>query len=188
MCCLRYEHDFYVQSRRRFPKEGRILTTSRGEERVVSCDIFHDRVTLRSADGDARVIGLAELREDTRGGFGEPGPETPILAALAEMPADGELLLDTRETAVLTEAVATHDRAASAVVDDADVDADDAGDETVGDDASDSSPAERELRRKRRRGRRGGRRLRAAEQRRAQQPRDDAPPPSAPPPDPSSPR
>jgi cell fate regulator YaaT (PSP1 superfamily) len=27
MCCLRYEHEFYVQSRRRFPKEGKILQT-----------------------------------------------------------------------------------------------------------------------------------------------------------------
>ena len=24
MCCLRYEHEFYVQSRKRFPKEGKI--------------------------------------------------------------------------------------------------------------------------------------------------------------------
>jgi cell fate regulator YaaT (PSP1 superfamily) len=31
MCCLRYEHDFYVQSRKRFPKEGKILATSKGE-------------------------------------------------------------------------------------------------------------------------------------------------------------
>jgi cell fate regulator YaaT (PSP1 superfamily) len=70
MCCLRYEHEFYVQSRRRFPKEGRILVTSRGEEKVIACDIFNDRVTLRSAEGDTRVAPLAELRDDV-GGFGE---------------------------------------------------------------------------------------------------------------------
>ncbi len=29
MCCLRYEHEFYVASRRRFPKEGRILLADR---------------------------------------------------------------------------------------------------------------------------------------------------------------
>ena len=34
MCCLRYEHDFYVQTRKRFPKEGRIVVTSLGEEFV----------------------------------------------------------------------------------------------------------------------------------------------------------
>jgi cell fate regulator YaaT (PSP1 superfamily) len=67
MCCLRYEHEFYVLSRRRFPKEGKILTTSRGEEKVVSCDIFHERVTLRTAEGDTRVIALADLKAETEG-------------------------------------------------------------------------------------------------------------------------
>ena len=33
MCCLRYEHDFYVQQRKRFPKEGKTVTTMRGEEK-----------------------------------------------------------------------------------------------------------------------------------------------------------
>ena len=65
MCCLRYEHDFYVQSRKRFPKEGRTLTTSRGEEKVLANDIFNDRVTLRGADGEIRVVALADLRRET---------------------------------------------------------------------------------------------------------------------------
>ena len=42
MCCLRYEHDFYVQQRKRFPKEGKIIETSLGEEKVVSNDIFRE--------------------------------------------------------------------------------------------------------------------------------------------------
>ena len=70
MCCLRYEHEFYVQSRRRFPKEGKILRTSIGEEKVVSCDIFNERITLRTAEGDTRVVPLAELRAQV-GGFGD---------------------------------------------------------------------------------------------------------------------
>lgn len=76
MCCLRYEHEFYVQSRRRFPKEGRILVTAVGEEKVISCDIFNDRVTLRSAEGDTRVVPLAELK-DAVGGAGVEAPPTP---------------------------------------------------------------------------------------------------------------
>src|SRR5690606_25184374 len=51
MCCLRYEHEFYVQSRKRFPKEGKILTTSVGEEKVLANDIFRETVTLRSSEG-----------------------------------------------------------------------------------------------------------------------------------------
>src|SRR5918911_2791357 len=68
MCCLRYEHEFYVQSRKRFPKEGRVLRTARGEEKVIANDIFNDRVTLRSADGDTRAVALAELRRELERG------------------------------------------------------------------------------------------------------------------------
>ncbi len=64
MCCLRYEHEFYVKSRKRFPKEGRLLTTALGEAKVLANDIFRERVTLRGADGEARVVPLAELREE----------------------------------------------------------------------------------------------------------------------------
>jgi hypothetical protein len=64
MCCLRYEHEFYVQSRKRFPKEGRILVTLIGEEKVLANDIFNDRVTLRGPEGDTRVVALADLRRE----------------------------------------------------------------------------------------------------------------------------
>ena len=67
MCCLRYEHEFYVLSRRKFPKEGKILTTSLGEEKVIACDIFNERITLRTAEGDSRVIALADLRSELEG-------------------------------------------------------------------------------------------------------------------------
>jgi cell fate regulator YaaT (PSP1 superfamily) len=86
MCSLRYEHEFYIESRRRFPKEGRILRTSRGEEKVIGNDIFRDRVTLRSADGDTRTIPLAELRREAEQVAQELGLPTPMIghAAAAE--------------------------------------------------------------------------------------------------------
>ena len=64
MCCLRYEHEFYVQSRKRFPKEGRVLVTARGEEKVLSNDIFRERVVLRGAEGEPRTVPLDELRDE----------------------------------------------------------------------------------------------------------------------------
>lgn len=64
MCCLRYEHEFYVQARKRFPKEGKILTTSLGEEKLVSNDIFRDQVTLRTPSGENRTIPLAQLKKE----------------------------------------------------------------------------------------------------------------------------
>jgi cell fate regulator YaaT (PSP1 superfamily) len=64
MCCLRFEHEFYVQSRKRFPKEGKVLVTSVGEEKVVAIDIFRETVTLRSLEGGIRVIPLAQFQDE----------------------------------------------------------------------------------------------------------------------------
>jgi len=78
LCCLRYEHEFYVQSRKRFPKEGKLLQTSRGAEKVYSIDIFRDRVTLRGEDGTSRTVELADLKREveaaTAGGLPAPQP------------------------------------------------------------------------------------------------------------------
>ncbi len=64
MCCLRYEHEFYVQSRKRFPKEGKIIVTSKGEEKVLTIDIFRERVALKSSEGEARTLSLAEFNRE----------------------------------------------------------------------------------------------------------------------------
>jgi cell fate regulator YaaT (PSP1 superfamily) len=64
LCCLKYEHEFYVTARRRFPKEGKTVTTARGAERVVAVDIFRERVFLRSEEHGSRIIPLVQLREE----------------------------------------------------------------------------------------------------------------------------
>ena len=64
LCCLKYEHEFYVSARKRFPKEGRTVHTSRGAEKVVAVDIFRERVFLRSEEQGARFLTLAELASE----------------------------------------------------------------------------------------------------------------------------
>jgi cell fate regulator YaaT (PSP1 superfamily) len=64
LCCLKYEHEFYVTARRRFPKEGKVVTASRGPERVVAVDIFRERVFLRSEEHGSRIIPLVQLRDE----------------------------------------------------------------------------------------------------------------------------
>lgn len=86
LCCLHYEHDFYVQSRKRFPKEGKVLKTSVGLEKVLSVDIFRDRVTLRAEEGAARTVALETLQEEVArlggGAIAEPPPvHVPLAAA-----------------------------------------------------------------------------------------------------------
>ncbi len=67
MCCLRYEHEFYVAARKRFPKQGKIVETLQGEEKVDATDIFRDLVTLRNPAGETRVIPLAQFRRELAG-------------------------------------------------------------------------------------------------------------------------
>ncbi len=163
MCCLRYEHEFYVQSRRRFPKEGKILQTSLGEERVISCDIFNERVTLRTVEGDARVVELAALRIEmdranellTDDDYSSDSDELSDYELEAEEFVAPELSrVDTPDTPDTTRHGA----------DDIDVDID-TSETDASPEGGESHDDSDEPRRKRRRGRRGGRRLRAAEQR-----------------------
>ena len=69
LCCLKYEHEFYVTARKRFPREGKTVETLRGTEKVIAVDIFRERVYLRGAD-ESRTMGLQELREEMEGAAG----------------------------------------------------------------------------------------------------------------------
>jgi cell fate regulator YaaT (PSP1 superfamily) len=64
LCCLKYEHDFYVAARKRFPKEGKTVRTAVGPERVIAVDIFRERVFLRSEEHGSRIIPLLQLKEE----------------------------------------------------------------------------------------------------------------------------
>jgi cell fate regulator YaaT (PSP1 superfamily) len=80
MCCLRNEHDWYVETRRRFPKEGRVVTTAQGEERVVLNDLFRERVTLRRvSDAEVRLIPLSQLNRELRGELVETDASTEVV-------------------------------------------------------------------------------------------------------------
>jgi hypothetical protein len=161
MCCLRYEHEFYVQSRKRFPKEGKIIKTKQGEEKVVANDIFRERVTLRRDDGEQRTIPLADLRAEAD----EAGAPLPLALSVAPTPIgdfedatalDDALLEDIviAESVVVVEAPPEED------------DVEDSGDAESGPPVDRStglpipSSDEPERRPRRRRGRRGGRRNR----------------------------
>lgn len=64
MCCLTYEHESYVQARKRFPREGKTLVTALGREKVLSVDIWRDRVLLKDEDGNRRTVELSELKTE----------------------------------------------------------------------------------------------------------------------------
>ena len=64
LCCLKYEHDFYVTARKRFPKEGKTLRTAVGAEKVIAVDIFRERVFLKHEEQGSRIVPLVQLRAE----------------------------------------------------------------------------------------------------------------------------
>jgi hypothetical protein len=182
MCCLRYEHDFYVQQRKRFPKENRIITTARGEEKVIANDIFRERVTLRNSEGETRVIPLGELRRELGGGaagslgVSDESPDEEIVtsgaAGLDVLDEEVIRLQDTSERPAFR--FPWEEEARSTVEDQRPkqtsarelpvtpslADDEDAAEEVLEDGAAGGSPdqAAQPRRSRRRRGRRGGRR------------------------------
>jgi cell fate regulator YaaT (PSP1 superfamily) len=85
LCCLRYEHEFYVASRKRFPKEGKTLRTSHGTEKVVAVDIFRERVFLRGEEGP-RTVALIDLRAELEAAADEVPVPAQTSVAVAPPP------------------------------------------------------------------------------------------------------
>jgi cell fate regulator YaaT (PSP1 superfamily) len=88
LCCLKYEHDFYVTARRRFPKEGKTLRTARGAEKVIAVDIFRERVFLRHEEHGSRIIPLVQLREEVEQ-LGDIFPTAEVRSRHSHRGSDG---------------------------------------------------------------------------------------------------
>jgi cell fate regulator YaaT (PSP1 superfamily) len=167
MCCLRYEHEFYVQSRKRFPKEGKIVRTKRGEEKVLANDIFRERVTLRGEDGEVRAIELAELHAEVEAAGGRLLAATgPRASAADDLELEDDRLDIAVEDETVTETVTeTITESIVAIIsEDVREDQSESADEEASEAADGGQPQSaadgRERRPHRRRGRRGGRRNR----------------------------
>jgi len=166
MCCLRYEHEFYVQSRKRFPKEGRLLTTARGEEKLMSIDIFHEQLTLRTSEGDVRVVGLADFNREMAELRGEAARDAAadtiaVLEADENEPVENgedispELLFTSEHESISTVELIVEEAPRAGVVEPGEAA------EAAGSDAATGAPDDKSSRR--RRGRRGGRRGRGSD-------------------------
>jgi cell fate regulator YaaT (PSP1 superfamily) len=155
MCCLRYEHEFYVQQRKRFPKEGKLVRTSRGEEKVIANDIFRERVALRGTDGEMRLVPLTELRVELEAS----GSGMLAIQPIAEEPEIADNRLDLEEEVDIGQIIET-------IVDDESTPATEADGGDAGAAASSiTGTSESQRKPHRRRGRRGGRRNRAGRER-----------------------
>jgi len=155
MCCLRYEHEFYVYSRKKFPKEGKLVRTTKGEEKVVANDIFRERVTLRAEDGEVRTLELLELRAEAE----SVGAPLPGVSAMPATSIDDDVI-DVELAAAAVEEVIPPVSFISPTEEYPVVIAPEVAEPTAEQDAESPGDANRERRPHRRRGRRGGRRNR----------------------------
>ncbi|MFN8651430.1 MAG: regulatory iron-sulfur-containing complex subunit RicT [Gemmatimonadales bacterium] len=87
LCCLKYEHEFYVAARRRFPREGKLLDTALGKEKVIAVDIFRERVFLRSEEHGPRIIPLVQLKDEQEARAADPSAPFAVAAPAARPPA-----------------------------------------------------------------------------------------------------
>jgi cell fate regulator YaaT (PSP1 superfamily) len=90
MCCLTYEHSAYVEARKRFPREGKWLSTAQGRERVVAVDIWRERVVLKDEQGERRTVDLAVLKSEVESGSRLSGTRERHERSRLEESGDGD--------------------------------------------------------------------------------------------------
>jgi len=93
MCCLTYEHDAYLAARKRFPREGKLVRTSRGSEKVVGVDIWKSQVTLLDETRQRRTVELEALRAEMAAAGPTPATrekEVALSTAAAPLPTPAE--------------------------------------------------------------------------------------------------
>lgn len=61
MCCLAYEYDMYLSSKKALPKVGKRISTSEGEGKVVKHNIPSSTITVELEDGKEITIPIKEI-------------------------------------------------------------------------------------------------------------------------------
>jgi cell fate regulator YaaT (PSP1 superfamily) len=89
MCCLAYESEFYRRAARVFPEIASRHSLGDRNAAVLSCDIFHDTVTVSWEEGSEETLDIAEFhrrrqkqgkrRTGEPGSQGETGSGEPIV-------------------------------------------------------------------------------------------------------------
>ncbi|MDI6687301.1 MAG: regulatory iron-sulfur-containing complex subunit RicT [Desulfobacterales bacterium] len=61
MCCLTYEYKTYKQLKKKFPKIGKTVDTSKGQGRVIRHNVIRDRLTISIDDGQEIELPLNDI-------------------------------------------------------------------------------------------------------------------------------
>lgn len=72
MCCLRYEHDTYLELARKLPRPGQLVNTRKGPAEVRNVILMHERLQVRYPDDT-----VEDLRASEVWGLDEEAPPLP---------------------------------------------------------------------------------------------------------------
>lgn len=87
MCCLKYEHEMYLELARRLPKVGQMVNTRKGPAEVRHINMMHERISVRYPDDKYEDLKATELW-----GMDEEAPPLPELPEEPEMPREDTTL------------------------------------------------------------------------------------------------
>ena len=65
MCCLAYEHEYYVKIKKNLPKIGKKVTTEHGEGKVIRQNILKENLTVILESGDEIEVQAKDLYQSS---------------------------------------------------------------------------------------------------------------------------
>ena len=85
-CCLKYEHEGYVEMEKSMPRRGELCECAKGKGRVADRNMLTQMVTLALEDGGSVTLHASELTYRLRGKAPEMKKSTPEETVDFEMP------------------------------------------------------------------------------------------------------
>ena len=103
-CCLKYEHDGYVEMEKSMPRRGELCECAKGRGRVADRNMLTRRVTLALEDGGSVTLSADELqyrnrsarKPEDRNGAAEVEPQLPAAEPAVSAAAEAPLELPAR--------------------------------------------------------------------------------------------
>ena len=62
MCCLTYEHEYYEEAKKRFPKTGKRIMTEEGEGKIIRQNVLKESVTVALDSGGELELHVKDLQ------------------------------------------------------------------------------------------------------------------------------
>ena len=85
-CCLKFEHEGYVEMEKSMPRRGELCECEKGKGRVSDRNMLTQMVTLQLEEGGSVTLHASELKYRLRGKAPEPKKEAKVEEPAFEMP------------------------------------------------------------------------------------------------------